>query len=605
MHTFNLKQTRLTNGFFADWQQRNGDTTLRCVHERFAETGRWKALKCEKSDTPTHIFWDSDVVKWMEGAAYFLSRKEDEQIRAWYEEAVQDILTHQREDGYFNSYFQVYEPENIFKKRNDHELYCAGHAFEAAVAASEYLHDDRLLQFAEKYADYIYDRFVVKQDTAFKTPGHEEIELALLRLYRLTKKEKYKELAAFFLDTRGTSDDPDASIEHSYDQAHMPVRDQRSAEGHAVRALYLFTAMADMAILTGDEKMIAAVRALFDDIVEKKMYVTGGVGSTHCGEQFTVPYALPSYTAYAETCASIALVFFADKMLQLTGEKKYGDVLERALYNGVIAGVSLDGSEFFYVNPLEMQLSRSRFIENGHLMPWSRESLPITKRVKVFYCSCCPPNICRFLEEIPQYVWYADEQNATLTLSQHLSCALTSDFATAEVVSNIPYGGKVTIKLSSHGKKITLRVRKPEWCDLSFPNEKDGYLLYEGIFDNEEISLDFQPKLKQIYGNPLAADLSGKTALSYGPFVLCAEGTDNPFNLFGVSIGDISAAQITPMPDSPYALRVTLPVAYEERNSLYSYEKNALTEKTLTMIPYFAWANREANDMRVWFPVLR
>lgn len=606
MQTFSLKQSKLKGGFFGRYQDLNGNVTLRAVHDRFEETGRFKALKCKNEEPYSHIFWDSDVVKWMEGAAYYLSRKEDKQIRQWFDEAVEDILASQREDGYFNSHFQVYEPENIFKKRWDHELYCAGHAFEAAVAASQYLHDDRLLGFAEKYADYIYDRFIVKQNTSFRTPGHEEIELALLRLYTLTKKEKYKELATFFLDMRGSENDPDTSAFDSYNQSHLPVRKQFTAEGHSVRALYLFTAMADMAILTKEPEMIQAVKALYQDIVTHKMYITGGVGSSHYGEQFTSPYSLPNYTAYCETCAAISLVFFADKMFQLTGEKQYADVIERAMYNGVISGLSLSGDEFFYVNPLEMQVERSKFHHSGKILPWANENAPITKRVKVFSCSCCPPNVCRFLEEIPQYVWYAEEENAVLTLAQHFSSTLESDFVKANVCANLPYDGKVCITLDSFGKPLTLRVRKPEWCDVTFPNEQDGYLIYQGAFNGEEIVIDFKPTLKQVYANPLAPELSGKTALTYGPIVLCAEGADNDFNLFAVGIGDIAKATVTPLPDSPYALRVTLPVVYEQpMDTLYTYQKSAPCEKILTMIPYFAWANREENDMRVWFPIIQ
>jgi DUF1680 family protein len=210
------------------------------------------------------------------------------------------------------------------------------------------------------------------------------------------------------------------------------------------------------------------------------------------------------------------------------------------------------------------------------------------------------------LEEIPQYVWYAEEENAVLTLAQHFSSTLESDFVKANVCANLPYDGKVCITLDSFGKPLTLRVRKPEWCDVTFPNEQDGYLIYQGAFNGEEIVIDFKPTLKQVYANPLAPELSGKTALTYGPIVLCAEGADNDFNLFAVGIGDIAKATVTPLPDSPYALRVTLPVVYEQpMDTLYTYQKSAPCEKILTMIPYFAWANREENDMRVWFPITK
>lgn len=599
MENFSMKQVKITEGFFEKRQTLNGSSTLKNVYERFKETGRFKALKCTGEEPKAHIYWDSDVAKWLEAAAYFLYRKEDGQIRAWYEEAVNDILENQLETGYFNSYFQVYEKENIFTRRNDHELYCAGHLFEAAVASSEYLKDDRLLVFAEKYVDYIYERFVVKQDTGFKTPGHEEIELALFRLYSLTKKEKYKELAEFFLDVRGTveAENTNEGINGRYSQSHLPLREQTSAVGHAVRALYLYTAMADMAKLSEDEGMKRACENLFEDIVKKKMYVTGGTGSVHGGERFTVDYDLPNFKAYSETCASIALVFFSDRMLRLTGEAKYGHILERALYNGALAGVSLDGSEFFYVNPLEMQAERTKHLRSG----WTNEPLPIMKRLKVFNCSCCPPNVCRFMEEIPQYIWYADEKTNVLTLSLHVSSELKSELADVSLQSGFPYNGKVKMRVNSHGKKIIVRVRKPEWCAECYANEQEGYLVYEGVFANEEIEIEFPMRIKAIYANANIPETAGKTAFSYGPLVLCAEGTDNKFPLFGVKPKGIEGACVTVDERSPFALKATLPaILVGAGTDLYVYEL-VEEEVTLTLIPYFAWANREENDMRVWF----
>ncbi|MBE5733098.1 MAG: glycoside hydrolase family 127 protein [Clostridiales bacterium] len=604
MENFSLRQIKLTDGFFYERQKINAQTTLPAIYTRFSETGRFKAIKCINEPPHSHVYWDSDVAKWLESASYILARKEDEQVRAWYDEAIDDIVKNQCENGYFNSYFQVYKPDEIFTHRHDHELYCAGHLFEAAVASSKYLNDNRLLGVCEKYVDYIYERFVEKKDTAFTTPGHEEIELALLRLYRLTKKEKYKTLAKYFLDNRGLSEEDNIILA----QSHIPIREQVSAEGHAVRATYLYTAMADFAQLTNDTQIKQNLEMIFNDIIKRKMYITGGTGSTHCGERYTVAYDLPNYSAYSETCASVGLVFFCDQMLRLTGNKIYGDVLERALYNGVLAGISLSGDNFFYVNPLEMQLERTKdHLDKAKHTVLNRyvyvERCPIPKRVKIFSTSCCPPNICRLIEKIPQYVWYADEKNSTLTLSQYVSSSLSSDFVDATIFSSMPYSGKVQLKINSKGKKITLRIRKPAWSSASFENEKNGYLIYEGVFENTEINVDFSPSLKKVYSNPLVAENSGKVALTYGPIVLCAEGSDNDFNIFGVKIGDISKAKIEPLNSSPYALNVTLPVSYfEDSGELYSYEQGREIIKTLKLIPYFAWANRKENDMRVWFP---
>ena len=601
MKNFSLNESRITDGFWANRQKINAENTIPAVYNRFAETGRFKAVKCEKQDTPTHIYWDSDVAKWLESAAYLLSRKEDKQIRAWYDEAVEDICKNQREDGYFNSYFQVYAPEKIFTLRHDHELYCAGHLFEAAVAAKKYVNDDRLLKFSEKYVDYIYERFVEKQDTAFLTPGHQEIELALYRLYNLTKVEKYKTLANHFLNERGRHDQCNEPYNHSIldTQNHLPIREQTEAVGHAVRAMYLYIAMADMAKLTGDEELRKATEILFDDVTQKKMYITGGIGSSHHGERFTVPYDLENYTSYAETCASIGFAFFCDRMQQLTGEAKYGHAFERLLYNGILSGVSLDGEHFFYINPLEMQNERKSFFA-GHKVPFVHS--PLSSRVKVFGCSCCPPNVTRFIEELPSYIWYADEEKNELILSQYISSSLSNDFVDASITSSFPQSGKVCVKVNSKGKKITLKLRIPQWCDKKFENAKDGYLIYEGVFNGEEICVDFEMKVRLAYANGNVWENSGRTAVTYGPLVFCAESKDNDFALPKVQIGDVQNA-VLENTDDGYVVRLKLP-AYLVKNTkaLYTFETPEYEEITLQMIPYFAWANREEGDMRVWFP---
>ena len=602
MENFNARQCTITGGFAKRKQDINASVTMHSVHNCFAETGRFNALKCKKQKEEAHVYWDSDVAKWIEAAAYVLARKDDETIRAWYEEAVCDIISNQLENGYFNSHFQVYEPENIYTDRNLHELYCAGHIFEAAVSCSKNLNDKRLLDFSSKYVDYITERFVIKKDTAFTTPGHEEIELALYKLYKHTRDIKYKSLAEFFIDNRGVNNDKDpiAIIHQREIQSHIPVREQFTAEGHAVRALYLYCAMADLAKENGDKELKTAVTRLFDDIVNHKMFLTGGVGSSHIGEKFTTAYDLTNYNSYSETCASIALTFFADRMLKLTGESKYADYLERGLYNGVLSGVSLDGDKFFYVNPLEMQLDRKNlhFSYGGR-----REPTPISQRVKVFSTSCCPPNICRYIEELPEFIWYKDLDNGTLTLSQFMESELKSDFADATVKTNYPFDGKVKITLNSHGKKITLRVRKPAWCDATFTNEKNGYLEFTDIFNGNVIEINFEMKIKVIYPNAKIFDNSGKVAFSYGPLILCAEGVDNGAPIPAIRINPDKIDSATVKFDDETGLKVTLPAfKVNESDNLYSYSRHELSPVIVTLIPYHAWANRGDNDMRVWIP---
>jgi DUF1680 family protein len=256
----------------------------------------------------------------------------------------------------------------------------------------------------------------------------------------------------------------------------------------------------------------------------------------------------------------------------------------------------LDGNSFFYVNPLEVQSERVKyFTQHGG------KRMPLFKRVAVFDCSCCPPNLCRIFEEFPQYIWYEDKETNTLTLSQHIASTLTSPIADAELTSAFPYDGNLKLKLNSHGKKITLRIRKPEWCDQKFNNEKDGYLFYEGIFDGEEITVAFPMKLQRVYSNQNVYEAAGKTAFSYGPLVLCAEGTDNPFPLFAVKIKEGVTGKVTVDKTSPFVLNATLPATYFDIGENLYASKGEEKRVTLTLIPYFAWANRKENDMKVWF----
>ncbi len=357
----------------------------------FFETGRIGAFNFDyvkdSGMSEPHFFYDSDVAKWMEGVAYILEKNSAPDLEEKVDALVEKIKLNQGDDGYFNIYFTVVDPENRFKKRNYHELYCAGHLMEAAVAWAEITGKLDFLEAMERYADYIYKVFVEEKSAEFTTPGHEEIELALVRMYRFTGKKKYLDLAKFFVDMRGACEEP---IADEYNQSHLPVREQREALGHSVRAVYLYTGMAYLAKETEDTSLMPALHALFSDMTERKMYITGGLGSTDIGEAFTHPYDLPSDAAYTETCAAIGLVLFASAMLELENKSVYADVVERVIYNGLLSGLSLDGESFFYENPLEINLG-DRFKNR-----YGERRLPITQRKKSFGCSCCPPNIVRF-----------------------------------------------------------------------------------------------------------------------------------------------------------------------------------------------------------------
>ncbi|MBE6586376.1 MAG: glycoside hydrolase family 127 protein, partial [Ruminococcaceae bacterium] len=436
-------QVNLKSGFFFDKQELNRQVTLEAVYDRFSETGRIGAFKFgfpEKDPIQPHFFWDSDVAKWMEGAAYSLMHSPDSALEAKVDEIVDNIEKNQCEDGYFNIFFTVVQPENRWANRDWHELYCAGHLMEAAVAYAEATGKTKLLTCMEKYADYIAKVFMEEHSASFHTPGHEEIELALVKMYRHTGKKKYLDMAAYFINIRGTVEEAN---KNNYNQSHLPVREQDSAEGHAVRAVYLYTGMAYLAKETGDEALISACKKLWEDVTHRKMYITGGLGSTYIGEAFTTPFDLPPDQAYTETCAGIALCFFAKAMLALENKAEYADVAERALYNGVLSGLSIDGVQFFYENPLEINLSE-RFNS-----VWGGRRFPAHRRVACFGCSCCPPNINRLLPTLGGYVYGLE--GGTLYINQFADSDMTDGDVTASVSTTYPMNGTITITAQGVG----------------------------------------------------------------------------------------------------------------------------------------------------------
>ena len=340
MKTISFNNVDLLGGYLFDKQELNRKITINSVYDRFDDTGRIGAFNFDYTpDTPEelkpHIYWDSDVAKWMEGACYILTKHKNPDLEAKVDALVAKIKEHQCEDGYFNIHFTIVEPELRFTDRKWHELYCAGHLMEAAVAYAEATGKTDFLDCMEKYADLIHRVFVVEKSAGFSTPGHQEIELALIRMYLYTGKKKFLDLAKHFIDTRGAVEE---SWKEDYNQSHLPVREQTEAVGHSVRAMYLYTGMAMLAKETGDEALANACKKLWNDTTLRKMYITGGLGSTPIGEAFSNPFDLPNDQAYTETCAGIGLMFFANAMLALENDAKYADVTERILYNGVQIG---------------------------------------------------------------------------------------------------------------------------------------------------------------------------------------------------------------------------------------------------------------------------
>ena len=590
MKNFTRKNVTLTGGYLFEKQELNRKVTVNSVYDRFKETGRIDAFKFEYKvgdEIVPHIFWDSDVAKWMEGAAYILAKHKDEALEARLDELVELIKKNQGEDGYFNVYFTVVEPTKRFTDRSKHELYCAGHLMEAAVAISECLGKRDMLECMERYADYIYKIFVEEGSAEFMTPGHEEIELALIKLYEHTNKKKYLDLAKFFIDARG-----DKEVTTHYSQTHLPVRKQTEAVGHCVRAMYLYTGMASLAKHTDDIELRNACRTLFADTTEKKMYVTGGLGSTNIGEAFTTPYDLPNDGAYTETCAGIGLMFFAHAMQELENNSKYADAIERVLYNGVLSGLSADGISFFYENPLEINLSEHFETHLG------KRRFPANRRVECFHCSCCPPNIIRLLASLEDYVYGVDGD--TLFIDQYVSSELLSEGISCSMITDYPRESTVNIKAQG-AKNLALRI--PFWCDgfkLNKPYEmKDGYAVVE--CDGGDVELVFDMPVRAVWSNINVLRDVGKICIMRGPVVYCAEAIDNKSNLHRYSVSADFGYRMT---DNEYKLPSLEIDAFEILDSdsaLYSRKKPEKIKTTLKLIPYNSFANRDVCDMAVWF----
>ena len=426
------------------------------------------------------VFQDSDFAKWIEAVGYSLVNHPDPELEKTADEAIDIVCAAQAENGYLDTYYIINGMDRIFTNlRDHHELYCFGHLLEGAISYYQATGKDKLLKAAEKYADFISTKFGPEEGKCKGYPGHEIAEMALAKLYEVTGERKYLDLSKFFLDMRGTRPyyfdleekeraehdgmsyrEPNpAEIRHAYHQANYPVREQSEAVGHAVRAVYLYSGMADVARLTGDEAMYEACERLWNNITKEKLYITGGIGGTHLGEAFSFGYDLPNDTAYSETCASIGLAFFARRMLEIQADNRYGDVMEQALYNTVLAGMALDGRSFFYVNPLEVLPEACEKDERKRHVKAIRQ--------KWFGCACCPPNIARIVSSFGAYAYTQNESTlyTHLYAGSRVSFTLNGTAADMKLESNFPWDGKVKAVLHTEDSaKGTLAFRVPGWC---------------------------------------------------------------------------------------------------------------------------------------------
>lgn len=572
------------------------------------------------------VFQDTDVAKWLEAVAYSLSYQPDRELEETADEVIDLIGRAQQPDGYINTYFTILAPKHRWKNlREGHELYTAGHLLEAAVAYYKVTGKDKFLGIMRKFADLICDVFHTEEYER-AVPGHQEIEIGMIKLAEVTGEQKYMDMAKDFIDRRGT--EPGYLVsEHKnplwidifkdrnaflpkYSQCHKPVREQDTAEGHSVRATYMYSAMADLAAAYDDRELLEACERLWHNIVERRMYITGGIGSSGAYERFTTDYDLPNDSNYCESCASIGLALFGRRMAQITRNGKYIDTMERALYNTVLAGIAMDGKSFFYVNPLEVW-------PDNCLDHTSMEHVkPV--RQKWFGVACCPPNIARTLASLGEYVYFQKDGDLWVNMFISGKTALTSETGTLTITQStrFPFEGKVNLYVSS-GRSCDsiIALHVPAYA-LNYKIEiggkeasselKDGYAYLKGSFKDTDIQITFDIPAHFTYAHPSVRADAGKVAVEKGPLVYCLEEKDNGNKLANLYID--TAAPLQEEYDSALlggtctisAKGKRISSMKENRQGLYSQDPPSFEETLLKFVPYCYWNNRGAGEMSVW-----
>lgn len=612
-----LDRISLSDTFWAPRLHTNRTVTLPIQYEQCRSTGHIDAFRLDwtpGSEPTPHIFWDSDVAKWIEAASYCLITHPDSRLSALLDEVVSLVVSAQQPDGYLNTHFSVVEPEKRWTNLRDcHELYCAGHLMEAAAAHYRATGDMRLLTAMEKYAGLIGDVFGTGPGQLRGYCGHEEIELALIKLFDATGNTQYLDLCRYFVNERGQQPcyfDAEARLRgespgeywagtYAYCQAHQPVREQSEVVGHAVRAMYLYCAMADMARIDHDDSLLDACGRLWNDLTAHKLYITGGIGPSAQNEGFTSAYDLPNDTAYAETCAAIGLVFWCHRMLLLQCDSRYADVMERALYNGVLSGVSLDGSRFFYVNPLQSDGSHQR-------QEW-------------FGCACCPPNLSRLLASLGGYLYTITDDSLAVHLyaQSEVRMALAGSLTTFRLQTRYPWDGDIRCAITAErAADWSLRLRIPEWCTAPeiyindspwSPVVEQGYAVIRRNWKNGDmVQLHLPMPVQMVRAHPDVSADRGLAALQRGPVVYCVEQADHEVDINDLQISRDTTFQTRYDPDLLGGVTVIEAEAQAVdrprwASSLYlPVDRQPQHPARLTAIPYAVWGNRSAGAMRVW-----
>ncbi|WP_455640434.1 beta-L-arabinofuranosidase domain-containing protein [Parabacteroides sp.] len=610
---------KVTDNFWGQRLKASREVTIPLAFSKCEETGRYDNFyKAAHPSSEYKVgglaFDDTDVYKTIEGASYSMQTYPDKKLDKYIDSVLTVVAAAQEPDGYLYT-SRTMNPEHPHEwagskrwekvEELSHEFYNLGHMVEGAVAHYQATGKRNFLDIAIKYADCVEREIGDKPGQVVRVPGHQIAEMALCKLYLATGQQKYLDLAKFFLDKRGYTTRTDA-----YSQAHKPVLEQDEAVGHAVRASYMYSGMADVAALTGDTGYVHAIDKIWDNVVTKKLYITGGIGATSNGEAFGENYELPNMSAYCETCAAIGNVYWNYRLFLLHGESKYYDVLERTLYNGLISGVSLDGGGFFYPNPLES-------IGQHQRQPW-------------FGCACCPSNICRFIPSLPGYVYAVHDKDVyvNLFMSNTSELKVGGKKVTLEQTTEYPWNGDIRVAVTPKGKQeFALKIRIPGWVQgevvpsnlYTFTDNKElGYVvkvngepvqstLDKGYFtisrpwkkgDVVEVHFDMEPRTVKA-NSKVEAD-RGKIAVERGPIVYCAEWPDNDFSVLSVFMNRKPEFKLQRKPELLYGINELTTQA----QTLGYDESGRLTTKdvTLTLIPYYAWAHRGAGEMAVWLP---
>ena len=579
-----FSHVKINDNFWSPRLSKHVSATLPvCIDQIENQTGRIRNFENAAKGEGEHsgiFFDDSDVYKALEGMAYSLINNPDPELENKADEWIDKFAAAQQPDGYINTFYTLTGLDKRWTNMDKHEMYCAGHMIEAGVAYYQATGKRKLLDVCIRMTDHMMSQF--GPGKRHWVPGHEEIELALVKLYQTTQEQKYLDFAYWLLEERGhghgTMGD-EGKWDPVYYQDIVPVRRLTDISGHAVRCMYLYCGMADVAALKNDTGYIAAIDRLWDDVVHRNMYITGGIGSSRDNEGFTEDYDLPNLDAYCETCASVGMVLWNQRMNQLTGDSKYIDILERSLYNGALAGISLGGDRFFYVNPLESK-------GDHHRQEW-------------YGCACCPSQLSRFLPSIGNYIYASSDDALWVNLyignTGQIRIGETDILLTQE--TDYPWDGSVKLTIStSQPLEKEIRLRIPNWCktyDLSINgkrinvSEKKGYAVIKDWKSQDVIALDMDMPVEIVAADPHVKENFGKRAIQRGPLVYCMEEIDNPEYFDQIQLSPSTTFQTAFVSDI--------------LNGIKTIKTNGRAQSA-TFIPYYAWDNRKAGKMRVWIP---